>query len=99
VLATGPTSFSATQQALGALAFLPQMEKMKPVNALGDPAGCLKGTFTTMTLKQLYLRQMRYITEAISQTIVISRADYSDFAMLVRCHFSDACQLFLCQME
>lgn len=55
-----PTAFAATQEALGALEFLPKMATMVPVNSLGDPAGCLKGGFTKMTLKDLYLRHMRY---------------------------------------
>jgi hypothetical protein len=59
VLTTGPIAFAATQQAIGALEFLPLMATLKPVNSLGDPAGCLNGTFTTITLKELYLRQMR----------------------------------------
>lgn len=59
VTALGPTAFAATQEAIGALAFMPKMAELKPVNALGDPAGCLTGTFTKATLKALYLRHMR----------------------------------------
>ena len=55
----GPTAFAATQQALGALEFLPKMATMQPVNALGDKAGCLKGGFLKASLKDLYLRHMR----------------------------------------
>lgn len=52
-------AFTATQQALGALAFLPKMADMMPVDALGDPSGCLNGSYTSMTLETLYMRQMR----------------------------------------
>ena len=59
MLTTGPIAFAATQQAVGALEFLPRMADMMPVDALGDPNGCLNGTYTTMTLEALYMRQMR----------------------------------------
>lgn len=59
VLTTGPIAFAATQHALGALEFLPRMDMLKPINALGGPSGCLNGTYVTMTLKDLYLRQLR----------------------------------------
>ena len=59
MLTTGPIAFAAAQQALGAREFLPRMAEMMPLDALGDPSGCLNGTYTTMTLEALYMRQMR----------------------------------------
>ena len=62
VLVTAPTAFVTTQQAIGALQFMPTLASMKPGDAFGDPAGCLKGGFTTSTLKDLVMRQIRCAT-------------------------------------
>ena len=57
---TGIMGFVAVQRALGALAFMPMLEANTPqVSALGDPGKCLNGTYTSTTLKELYLREMR----------------------------------------
>lgn len=59
VLVTGPMAFSAAQIAIGTLQFMPLLADMTPGDALGDPAGCLRGAFTTTPLKDLLLRQIR----------------------------------------
>lgn len=59
MLVTGPSGFVAAQQAIGALQFMSQMADMTTEDAFGDSAGCLQGTYTTTSLKQLLLRQAR----------------------------------------
>lgn len=60
VIVAGPTGFVATQQAIGALEFIPLLSQMKPGSAMGDFAGCVRGGFTSATLGALTLRQIRY---------------------------------------
>ena len=62
VLVTAPTGFVTTQVAIGALQYLPTLAAMKPSDALGDPAGCLTGSYTGVSLEQLLLRQLRCAT-------------------------------------
>eukprot|EP00892_Ulva_mutabilis_P000071 jgi/Ulvmu1/10064/UM006_0011.1 len=83
VLVTGPTAFTATQQAIGALQFMPLLADMKPGDAFGDPAGCLNGGFSAVSLKELLLRQIRYLAATLSNSMVVTRADNSDFVMLI----------------
>lgn len=60
VTVTGIMGFVALQRALGALAFMPQLEANMPQESrLGDPGACLAGGYTSSTLKQLYMREMR----------------------------------------
>ena len=59
VIVTGPSAFTATQRAIGALQYMPLLEMMTPSPSLGDPAGCMAGNFTTTPLKTLLLRQVR----------------------------------------
>jgi hypothetical protein len=68
VITTGPAAFAASQQALGAMLFMKQLSYAKPVNAFGDPAGCLVGGFTQKTLKDLYFRQMRCAQKLVLRT-------------------------------
>lgn len=59
VIVTATEAFTATQQALGALAFFPLMNATKVGAVFPDPAGCIKGGMATVTIKDLYFRQMR----------------------------------------
>eukprot|EP00892_Ulva_mutabilis_P000082 jgi/Ulvmu1/10074/UM006_0021.1 len=83
VIVTGPSAFTATQRSIGALQFMPQLEAMTPSPALGDPAGCMVGNFTSTSLKTLLLREIRYSAAALSNSIVKSRANNTDFAILI----------------
>eukprot|EP00892_Ulva_mutabilis_P000076 jgi/Ulvmu1/10069/UM006_0016.1 len=83
VLVTAPTAFVTVQQAIGALQFMPQLAGMMPGDAFGDPAGCLNGSFTTRTLEDLVFRQLRYLGATLSNSIVKTTADGSEFVMLV----------------
>ena len=52
-------AFTATQRALGALAFMPVLATTTPASGpLEDPASCLRGGYTSFYLKDLYLREM-----------------------------------------
>ena len=52
-------AFTATQRALGALAFMPLLATSTPASGpFDDPAGCLRGGYTSFYLKELYLREM-----------------------------------------
>eukprot|EP00892_Ulva_mutabilis_P000079 jgi/Ulvmu1/10071/UM006_0018.1 len=83
VLVTAPTGFLAVQQAIGMLQFMPQLAKMKPGSAFGDAAGCLTGGYTSDTLSSLQMRQLRYVAATLSNSIVKTTADGSDFIILV----------------
>lgn len=59
VTATATMAFTATQRALGALAFMPVLAENTPTTGpVDDPAGCLRGGYTSYFLKDLYLREM-----------------------------------------
>eukprot|EP00892_Ulva_mutabilis_P000075 jgi/Ulvmu1/10068/UM006_0015.1 len=83
VLVTAPTAFVTIQQAIGALQFMPLLAKMTPGDAFGDPAGCLRGGYTAINLKELLLRQIRYLGATLSNSLVVTSADNSKFSMLV----------------
>lgn len=61
VIITATEAFTAAQQALGALAFFDTLNTTKVQLAFPDSAGCMKGDFTKMTLKDLYFRHMKYV--------------------------------------
>lgn len=50
---------------------------------LRDPAGCTDGAYANRSLKDLYLREMRYSAESLAATILVSRDDDSDFKLLL----------------
>lgn len=61
VISTAKLSFTATQRALGALAFMPMLAASQPAaGTVEDEAGCLRGGYTSFYLKDLYLREMAY---------------------------------------
>jgi hypothetical protein len=73
VLVSGVMAFTAAQQAIGALNFMPQLENYNPQKSiLADPAGCLAGGYTTQSLKATYMRQLRYPSH-LSPAILIFR--------------------------
>eukprot|EP00892_Ulva_mutabilis_P000098 jgi/Ulvmu1/10089/UM006_0036.1 len=82
VLVTAPAAFVTSQVAIGALQYLPVLANMTPSAALGDPAGCLTGRYTRTNLRQLLLRLLRYMAASLSNSIVVSTDDNSDFAMV-----------------
>lgn len=59
VIITATEAFSAAQQALAALAYMDTLNSTKVQLAFPDSAGCMKGGFTQMTLKDLYFRHMK----------------------------------------
>lgn len=61
VLVTGVMAFTAAQQAIGALNFMPQLAANTPEKSLlADPKKCLTGGYATASLKDTYIRQMKY---------------------------------------
>lgn len=60
VLVTGIMAFTAAQQAIGALNYMPELTANTPMKSLlADPAMCLTGRYVDATLKDIYLRQMK----------------------------------------
>ena len=84
VIVTGVMAWTATQRAIGALQFMDSMDDITPGGGpLRDPAGCVGGNAEGTSLKDLYLREMRYSAESLAASILVSRADDSDFRILL----------------
>ena len=77
-------AWTATQRAIGALQFIADMAQATPSGGpIRDPAGCVAGSSSRKTLKELYLREMRYTAESLVAAILHARDDDSDFKILL----------------
>eukprot|EP00892_Ulva_mutabilis_P000083 jgi/Ulvmu1/10075/UM006_0022.1 len=83
VLVTGPAAFALTQASIGALQHMPKLANLTPAASVPDSADCLTGDYASTPLATLLLRQLRYEAAVLANAIMVTRADNSDFKMLI----------------
>jgi hypothetical protein len=68
ITVTGTYAWTAAQQALGVLNFMPFLSKT-PSSQFGDPADCLRTTYNSKNLRSQILRQLRCACLCLASSI------------------------------